>query len=72
MDSLRFFDQIYVLTAGGPGNATQTVTIYTYQLAFRLLQIGKASALGVITLLITAAAISVIIATLYRRERGAF
>ena len=72
MDAFRFFDQIYVLTAGGPGNATETVTIYTYQLAFRLLQIGKASALGVITLLITAAAIAAIIATLYRRERGAF
>ena len=72
MDAFRFFDQIYVLTAGGPGNATQTITIYTYQTAFRLLQIGKASALGVITLLITAAAISAIIATLYRRERGAF
>lgn len=72
MDAFRFFDQIYVLTAGGPGNATQTITIYTYQTAFRLLQIGKASALGVITLLITAAAITAIIATLYRRERGAF
>jgi multiple sugar transport system permease protein len=72
MDAFRFFDQIYVLTAGGPGNATETITIYTYQTAFRLLQIGKASALGVITLLITAAAIAAIIATLYRRERGAF
>ena len=72
MDAFRFFDQIYVLTAGGPGNATETVTIYTYQLAFRLMQIGKASALGVVTLLITAAAIVAIIATLYRRERGAF
>jgi multiple sugar transport system permease protein len=72
MDAFRFFDQIYVLTAGGPGNATQTITIYTYQTAFRLLQIGKASAIGVITLLITAAAIAAIIATLYRRERGAF
>ena len=72
MDAFRFFDQIYVLTAGGPGNATETVTIYTYQLAFRLLQIGKASALGVITLLITAAVIAGIIAALYRRERGAF
>ena len=72
MDAFRFFDQIYVLTSGGPGTATETVTIYTYMLAFRLLQIGKASALGVITLLITAAAIAGIIATLYRREQGAF
>ena len=42
MDAFRFFDQIYVLTAGGPGTATQTITLYTYALAFRLLQIGKA------------------------------
>ncbi len=72
MDAARFFDQIYVLTAGGPGTATETITMYTYALAFRLLQIGKASALGVITLLIVAAAIAAMIATLYRRERGAF
>lgn len=72
MDAFRFFDQIYVLTAGGPGNATETITIYTYQMAFRLLQVGKASALGVITLLIAAGAIIAIIATLYRREGGAF
>jgi multiple sugar transport system permease protein len=72
MDAFRFFDQIYVLTAGGPGTATETITMYTYALAFRLLQVGKASALGVITLLITAGAILAIISTLYRRERGAF
>jgi multiple sugar transport system permease protein len=72
MDSFRFFDQIYVLTAGGPGTATETITMYTYALAFRLLQIGKASALGVITLLFTAVMIAVMIAVVYRRERGAF
>lgn len=72
MDAFRFFDQIYVLTAGGPGTATQTITMYTYVLAFRLLQVGKASALGVISLIITAVAITGIIAVLYRREGGAF
>jgi multiple sugar transport system permease protein len=72
MDSFRFFDQIYVLTAGGPGTATETITMYTYALAFRLLQIGKASALGVLTLLFTAGMIAVMIAVVYRRERGAF
>jgi len=72
MDAFRFFDQIYVLTAGGPGTATETITIYTYALAFRLLQVGKASALGVITLLIIATAVAAMIALIYRRERGAF
>ena len=72
MDAFRFFDQIYVLTSGGPGTATETITLYTYSLAFRLLQIGKASALGVLTLLIVAGTIAVMIALVYRRERGAF
>lgn len=72
MDALRFFDSIYVLTSGGPGTATETLTLYTYALAFRLLQVGKASALGVLTLLISAACIAVMIALVYRRDREAF
>src|SRR5271165_6959967 len=72
MDAFRFFDQIYVLTAGGPGTATETITLYTYALAFRLLQVGKASALGVITLLIVAGVIATMIMAVYRREKGAF
>ena len=72
MDAFRFFDTIYVLTAGGPGTATETITIYTYALAFRLLEVGKASALGVLTLLIVASLVAVLIAVVYRRERGGF
>jgi multiple sugar transport system permease protein len=72
MDAFRFFDTIYVLTSGGPGTATETITLYTYALAFRLLQVGKASALGVLTLLIVATLVAVMIRLVYRRERGAF
>lgn len=72
MDAFRFFDSIYVLTAGGPGTATETLTLYTYALAFRLLEIGKASALGVLTLLLSALTIGLLIMLLYRRDKGAF
>lgn len=72
MDAFRFFDTIYVLTGGGPGTATETITLYTYALAFRLLQIGKASALGVLTLICVAALVGLMIRLVYRRERGAF
>ena len=44
--------------------------MYTYPLAFRLLEIGKASALGVLTLLFVSVLIGGIIFMLYRRERG--
>ena len=70
MDVFRFFDTIYVLTGGGPGTATETITMYTYQLGFRLLQVGKASALGVITL-IRVAAIIATFAFLLNRRLGA-
>ena len=72
MDAFRVFDMIYVLTSGGPGTATETVTMYTYALAFRLLEIGKASALGVLILVILAALTGLLIAVTHRRERGEF
>lgn len=71
MDVFRFFDTIYVLTGGGPGTATETITMYTYQLGFRLLQIGKASALGVITLVVVAfivATFSQVLSRVYGRN----
>ena len=72
MDAVRFFDIIYVLTSGGPGTATETITTYTYVLGFRALEIGKASALGVITLALISLLTMALVAVLYRREKGAF
>ena len=70
MDAFRIFDQVFVMTGGGPGTTTQTITFYNYVMAFRMLRMGRASALGVITLLILSAVIGVWIYLLYRRERG--
>ncbi|MEA2744102.1 MAG: multiple sugar transport system permease protein, partial [Acetobacteraceae bacterium] len=72
MDAFRFFDLVYVLTNGGPGTATETITLYTYQLGFRMLDVGKASALGVITLIIVASMIAALIWLMRRRGREAF
>jgi multiple sugar transport system permease protein len=72
MDAFRFFDLVYVLTNGGPGTATETITLYTYQLGFRMLEVGRASALGVLTLLIVAGLIVGMILVLQRRGREAF
>jgi multiple sugar transport system permease protein len=70
MDAFRLFDLIFVITGGGPGTATETVTYYNYILAFRLLQIGKASALGVLTLVMLSLILGGLILLIYRRERG--
>lgn len=51
--ALQAFDQIYVLTGGGPYGSTQTVVMEIYQLGFGNLEIGAASALSYLLLIIT-------------------
>jgi multiple sugar transport system permease protein len=43
---------IYVMTAGGPGGATETLPIQTYLQAFKFFRMGYASAIGTIVLAI--------------------
>jgi multiple sugar transport system permease protein len=46
-DALRMFDLIYVMTSGGPANATQTLNMYAFKVGFQFLDIGYGSALAV-------------------------
>ena len=50
MDLLRVFDQIFILTQGGPGFATETVTLYIYRTAFRYWNFGYAAAMSFVLL----------------------
>ena len=45
IDALTTFDQVYVLTRGGPGTSTQLISIYGYQTFFQFQQIGYAAAM---------------------------
>lgn len=53
MDLLRVFDQIFILTEGGPGFATETVSLYIYRAAFRFFDFGYAAAMSFVLLLLT-------------------
>ena len=46
--TLQIFDLPYAMTGGGPGNATRVFNLYLYQKGFQFLQMGQASAMGVI------------------------
>jgi multiple sugar transport system permease protein len=46
------FDLIWVLTGGGPGGATQVISLYIYDTVFRYLRLGYGSALTLIGFLI--------------------
>jgi multiple sugar transport system permease protein len=51
--SLKVFDTIFLLTAGGPANATLVLVNYIYKVGFQFFESGYASALSVILFLIT-------------------
>jgi len=53
MDLLRVFDQIFILTQGGPGFSTETVSLYIYRTAFRFSDFGYAAAMSFVLLLLT-------------------
>lgn len=50
--AFRSFDLIYVMTKGGPLNATTTLAVYIYNEAFSMNNFGRASASGVVLFLI--------------------
>jgi multiple sugar transport system permease protein len=54
LDAFRVFDAIYVLTEGGPGNSTETLSIYAYKTLLRAGDFGYGSALAVATFLCVA------------------
>lgn len=56
------FDQIYVMTAGGPGTQSANLPYYIYQRAFLGFDIGQAAAMGVVVVVAT-----IIVATIALR-----
>ena len=44
----QVFDQIYVMSSGGPANATTTMSYFVYQNAFKYFRMGYASAAAVV------------------------
>jgi multiple sugar transport system permease protein len=52
MDLLRIFDQIWILTQGGPGLATETVSLYVYRTAFRFFNFGYAASMSLLVLIL--------------------
>lgn len=53
VDALNTFELIYVMTKGGPGRATQTLSLLGWKTAFQGYDLGGAAALGVVMLIVT-------------------
>ena len=55
VDALKAYDQIQILTQGGPAGSTRTLTYLFYQLGFEQFKMGQASAVAIIIVVITVA-----------------
>ena len=54
MDALKMFDEMFVLTRGGPGYSTENLSLYVSSQGFEFFHMGKASAAAVIFFLLVA------------------
>ncbi|AXV09559.1 Dihydroxyacetone ABC transport system, permease protein [Euzebya pacifica] len=52
IDAFRLFDIVLIVTGGGPGGTTETLSFHIYKLAIRNFQTGLASAYGVLMLIV--------------------
>lgn len=67
--TLNHFTLIYVMTGGGPGNTSMVLPVYIYRQAFRFSNMGRASAIAVVMLLVMMT-YGLIYLRLYREDVG--
>jgi multiple sugar transport system permease protein len=65
-DAMKLFDVIFVMTRGGPGSATELISIYTQRIGFRVFDLGVASAMAILSLVLTILLARLYIRLLYR------
>ena len=66
LDAFRVFDLVYVLTGGGPGTATEPISMYAFTSLLQNLRFGYGSAISIIIF-----AITFVLALVYIRLLGA-
>jgi len=65
-DILKLFDMVFTMTRGGPGAATELVSIYIQRVGFRIFDMGTASAQAILLLVLTIVLSRLFIRMFYR------
>jgi len=68
IDAFKAFDILYVMTEGGPGRATEVLSMFGYRLAFVSWRMGAASAFAMIMFYIVVGISTVYIRLIQREE----
>lgn len=64
---MQVFAQPYIITGGGPGNASRTATMYLYETAWKYFRFGYASSISVVLAVIMIIVTAVMFKTMHQR-----
>jgi multiple sugar transport system permease protein len=67
MEAFKIFDEIFIMTQGGPGDATEVLSLEVYRQTFRYFNMGKGAALAIV-MLATIILISRIYLAVFQKE----
>ncbi len=62
MEIIKLFDEVFMLTRGGPGSATETISLYIYKLAFNDFQLAYGAAAAFLILIASLALVHLLLA----------
>lgn len=68
IDAFKIFDIIYIMTRGGPGRVTETVSVYAYRLTFRFWHLGYGASVVLLIFLISLIGSMLLYRTLQRES----
>jgi multiple sugar transport system permease protein len=71
IDNFRLFDVVYAATKGGPGDATEVVSMYAFRQMFQFFNIGYGSAAAVVILFVGIVITTIAVRFLRREELNA-
>lgn len=69
IDAFKIFDTIYILTKGGPGVSTESISIFAYRFNFEYWKLGESSALAVVIFLLFFIIFGILFTILQKRFR---
>jgi raffinose/stachyose/melibiose transport system permease protein len=71
INSLRYFDLVYIMTQGGPNNSSEVMASYIFKQAFQFLDFGYGSAVSAL-LFIISLLLAIVLGRLMRSEQYQF
>jgi multiple sugar transport system permease protein len=66
--AFKVFDEVYLLTGGGPGTATEVISFTLYQRFFTEDRMGYGAAMSVVVIFLVSLLLVVVLAARGRRE----